>query len=300
MSTASDLVEETLSYLYAGTRESVLRLSGTHDDTTTTLTFQDRVNFDPGTVLSVDLEQILVWAVTENTATVQRGYQNSNPASHANSSVLTVNAKFPKFGVLRAINAELSALSSPANGLFQMRTLEFTYNSAIDGYDLEDTVTDTAIVDPDSIYSVTYDESGPEKRWPEVKTWRLIRNANPSDFPSGYAIVLIGPESGRKVRVTYKSSYGSLANLSDDIQTTTGLSSHADDIPPLGAAFRLASVREVARNFFEHQSETRRADEVPSGSQLRGSAGLIQLRETRIKEERARLARQYPHRRKQY
>lgn len=289
VSTTADLVSECERYLYAGTREQHNRLEGAHDASTTTFTFEFDVTFSAGVTLAVDLEVVYVWSVTSTTAVVERGWAGSTAAAHADAAIVTVNPKFSKFSILEAINSDLADLSSPVNGLFQMKTVELTYNSAIRGYNL------TSVTDLLDVYEVRYDETGPSKTWPRVKSWTLKRLSETDDFASGNALVLHEPgQSGQQLRVLYKAPFASLTALADNVQTVAGLSTYADDIPSLGAAFRLLSVREGARNFFEVQGETRRAEEVPPGAQLRGASGLVGLRQDRVVKEAARLSQQFP------
>ncbi len=290
MSTTQDLINETLSYLLAGTREQMVRLNGDHDDVTTDITFLDEIQFRAPTVLSIGLEDMMVWETNhENrTAVVERGWAGSTAGFHFDQTAVTINAKFAPSSVLRALNSELAALSSPKNGLFQVAETVFTYNPAHRGYNL-DTVTDVG-----QILDIRYNAVGPERDWPRIKKYDLVRDGDLTAFPSGVGLVIDGAEPGRAVRVTFKAPFGQLNVLDDVVSEVAGLSEYADDIPPLGAAARLMTVREGARNFFEHQPGTRRAEEVPPGSQLRGAQGLMQFRAIRIGEESTRLSRQYP------
>ena len=76
--------------------------------------------------------------------------------------------------------------------------------------------------------------------------------------------------------------------------STTGLQASAYDLPPLGAAIRLMSGREIKRNFTETQGDSRRATEVPAGAVQQSSTGLKLLRAQRIVAECARLNSLYP------
>lgn len=294
MSTANDLIQEARRYLYSGTLEAKNRLTAGVVANDVSLTFDfELAGIKEGAQIAIDLELFHVWAVNENsrTATVVGAQLGSTAAAHSAGSVVTVAPKFSDFALLQAINADIADLSSPANGLFQMETVTVTYQSAISGYDL------TGVTELLDVYEVRYDETGPEKEWPRIQSWELRRDSDTTDFPSGLQLLLLeAGQSGRDVRVQYKAPYGSLAALTDDVQTVTGLSTYADDIPPLGAAMRLGIVREVQRNFNDSQGETRRAEEVPPGA-IQGSVrGLMGMREQRIQHEARRLAQQYPRR----
>lgn len=291
---SSDLIARTQSYLFAGARESLNLLSGAHTSTTTTFTFTyDLGEIVVGSYVSVDVEVVYVWAVdtTAKTATVQRGMLGSTAVSHLASAVTTANPKFSDYVTLNAINDEMAAMSSPQNGLYQMLTVAPTYNGAVNGYDL------TAVTSLIDVYAITYDDPGPNKQWPDIP-FRVQRNANTTDFPSGFAVILKAPaQPGATVRIQYKAPFTAFTTTAQDAQTYAGLPATANDLPPLGAALRLASVREVQRNFNEAQGGTRRAEEVPPGAQLTGARGLRDLYVRRLSEERARLLAAYPPRR---
>lgn len=288
MSTCRDLIEETKGHLYAGTREPMNSLAGSHDASTTTFNFNHELNFAAGAVLAVDLELVYVWSVSGLTATVARGWGGSTAATHATGALVAINPRFPDFTIFRALNADLADLSSPLNGLFQMKTVDLTYSAAVAGYDL------TGVTDLLDVYEVRYDESGPAKQWPS-SSWLLKRNSSTTDFASGHALVLTsGVDPGATVRVSYKAPFAPLTGYTDNVQTIAGLSAFADDLPPLGAAMRLSGVREGARNIFEAQGDTRRALEVPAGAQTRVWATFQEIRRGRIEAEAARLAQQYP------
>jgi hypothetical protein len=83
-----------------------------------------------GGVIQIDSELMYVWEVTSGskTATVERGWNGTTATSHANSSVVIVDPKFPRAQILEAINAEIDDLSRPMNGLYQIKSMELNYN----------------------------------------------------------------------------------------------------------------------------------------------------------------------------
>lgn len=298
MTTAATLIAETHRYLLPTARESLNVLSGSHSSSLTTFTFgQDVAAVTAGSTISVDLELIFVWSVNTpaKTAVVQRGMQGSTAATHADGALVTVNPRFSDFAILQALNADLDDLSAPSNGLYQIpAVIEFTYQPQIVGYDL--TAINTNWI---SILTVRYDTPGPWKEWPELRHWQVKRNQDTADFASGSAIMLYDPAyPGRDVRVTYSAPFAHFVNTTDDATTVAGLSATMVDIPPLGAAARLAGVRETQRNQFEAQGDPRRATEVPPNSQLAGATQLMRLRQSRINAEAARLNTNYPTRRR--
>lgn len=295
MTTLSDVIGLCRNdYLLAGTRETRNRLEGAHDASQTTFTFEfDTSAIQPGSKLSVGLEDCYVWSAdpSAKTAFVQRADFGSTASTHADASIVTVNSRFSDAHILRAVNDELHSLSSPENGLFQIRTVEFTYDPAYQGFDL-------ATTDLISIWQVRYLSTDGTKDhvFVEPKLWELRRSMNTTDFASGQALFLRGfVDSGATVRVTYKARYTTLSALTDDV-TTSGLHSEASDLLAIGAAMRVYAGHEPQRNLLDAQGDTRRATEVPAGAAAGAWRNLAGLRAQRISEERTRLSRYYPER----
>jgi hypothetical protein len=289
--TCEDLVNETLRYLYAGARDPQNKIAQAMNASIEVMEFTyDLGPVQPGAVVAVDLELMYVWAIDNlvtKTVTVERGYLGSTAAAHDADAVATINPKFSNFTVFEALNADLDDLSG--NGLFQVESVELTYTPAIEGYDL------TSVTDLLEVLNVKYEDPGPSKRWPEIKAWDLRRDSDTGDFASGLSLVLNeGGSSGRPVRVTYSAPFSRFATLATTI-ASTGLPATAHDVPPLGAALRLQSVREGQRNFNESQPATRRAQEVQAGAQLIGARGLQEMRRQRIRIEARRLQTFWPH-----
>ena len=295
-STSTDLVNDTLRHLHSTHRDPQNTLAAALSDTTGT-TVQAGYALGAiaaGAVISIDLELMYVWEVTNEstkTFTVQRGYLGSTAATHSLNAVITVNPKFPAFDVLNAINDELDDLSG--NGLFKTSTVSLTYSPAVEGYNL------TSVTGLIEVLEVKYDEPGPGKEWPLIRNWKLKRDSNTTDFASGLALVLRdGGHPGNAVRVTYAKTFARFTALGQTISTVTGLPVTANDIPPIGAALRLQSFREPQRNFNESQPAPRRAGEVQTGAQLVGARGLEELRRRRIRIEARRLQKDWPAKRK--
>ena len=111
-----------------------------------------------GVVIEVNAELMYVISITSTTVSVMRGYAGSTPATHAVGDIVRVSPKFPAHRIISSINDDLSDLSAPGQGLFQMKTTSFTYNAGVDGYNLAGLTS----VEIDSIYSVTYADIGRE------------------------------------------------------------------------------------------------------------------------------------------
>ena len=292
MTTTLDLIEATRSHLFTGQTEILNRLASPVDANDESFTLEyDIAAIGPGTVLEIDLELIYVFARNNGAKQVTdciRGYNGTTATTHDADAPVTVKPKFPNSRILQALNDDLKDLSSPVNGLAQIKTVDLTYNAAVMGYDL------TAVTDILQVAEIRYRTPGPDSSWPLIRNYALMRNMATSDFASGSALVVYeGGYPGQAIRVRYKAPFGSLVALDDDVEDETGLPGTAHDLPPLGAAVRLVAGREVKRNFIEAQGEPRRADEVPPTANLQSSRELLRIRQQRIVAEQARMLHQY-------
>lgn len=286
---ASDLVEATRSHLDSGSRPELNRLTTTMNTSVTSVVVDFALgSIVAGSILSIDLELMYVWSSTGSTATVQRAYLGTTAAAHTQGALIYVNPRHSAFTILRAINAELASYSSPRWGLFQMKTVELTYNAATVGYDL------TSVTDLIDVYELRW-KGYTTGEWPLIRSWSLARNMATTEFASGHALLLDeGAGPGRVIRVRYKAPFAELTALSSDVQTVAGLPASANDIPPLGAAARLVAPREAKRAATDSQPESRTAAEVPPGANRQAAGTLLQLRDARLHEEASRLNQRYP------
>lgn len=291
MTTLSGLVAETKRHLLSSQREVKNKLAAAVTDSAETFTLTyDTAQIQVGHYLEIDLEVLYVWAVDQSTKTVTvgRAQQGSVAATHAEGAVVTVNPKFPDFAIVKAINDDLADLS--AQGLYAVRTVSLTAAANAAGYDL------TGASDLLEVLSVTTKWPGADRHWTPVTNYELARNAH-SDFASGYALTVSDDvQVGYPIRVTYKASFTAMTALTDDVEGVAGLPVTMHDLPPMGAAVRLVAPREIRRNFYESQGDSRRAEEVPPGAVGSSMRPLAALRAGRIENEKARLAQQWPDR----
>lgn len=242
-----------------------------------------------GSVIEVDLESMLVVAVSTLTLTVIRGFNGSAKKTHVSGSLVKVNPILLDLDLFVAINHELGALSAPQAGLYQVDTYEFTPSGDV-GYNLPLPLRSQApILD---VFAVRWKE--PRGEWLRAYEWRFDRNANASDFSAGMSLEFKGGvEAGRTHRIWYKAGFSPVESLSDDLESVSGLPDTAVDIVVYGAALRASNPREIARNFHERQGDTRRATEVPVGAQLQSGTVLRAEYRRRLSEERSRLLRDW-------
>lgn len=285
----TDLIEETRRLLFTGQREERNKLAADLSFSATTIPFLYPLgSINRGCKLSIDLEDIYVWGINNQSATpVDRGQWGTIAAAHVASTVqVNVNPKFSNYEIYAAINNIIQDLSTPDNGLYYMVETELTFNSTINGYDFPYA---TAL----DIYEVRYAIPGPSNFWPVSREWELSRNMGP-EFASNTALFLKDAFPNRSVVVKVKLPFTILAaSMTADVATTF-IPDTALNLLSIGAAYRLTLPREVKRNFDEIQGDTRRNTEVPPGANLGAARELGRLYKDGVTGEAARLNKLYP------
>ncbi len=289
MSTVATVINRTQRQLLSGQVEEKNKLSGAINTTATSLaTLYDLNGLRPGTVFEIDSEMFYVWesSVSSKTLTVERGWNGTTAASHANNAIITVSPRFPRAQILEAINDEIADLSSPVNGLYQMKIVDTTYNGTDPMINLPAFGT---VID---LYDVRLRYTNDD--YPLIRKVQLIRDLPTSDFPSSYAIKFNQRSRSGDLRVTYKAPFAPICYEADNLQQVAGIPTSVEDIVALGAQIRLMSPREIRRNFIDTQGDTRRSEEVPAGAIGNSITNLLRLRRDRITAEAMKLAKQYP------
>lgn len=296
MTTVQDWIESTRSLLMSGQQGERNSLAAPYVAGSGTLAFSGSLGgIVPGVRLSVGTDTFYVRSVTPAglTASVFGGQEGTTDANASTGALVWVGPRFTDAEILGALQAELSDLSGPGNGLFAMASLELTYATGIVGYDL------AGVTDLIDVYELRAQASGAALDWPAIpkQFWRLDRSSNAALFPSGLALSIFTPAwGGLKVRVVYRRGFTAPATTATDV-STTGLPTTAYDIPPLGAALRLVAPREIKRNFTEGQGDTRRSAEVGAGAVAGSYRGIAALRAARIQSEAERLMARWPDKR---
>ena len=292
MTTGSDWISQTRSYLMSGYAENRNKLAVAYTAGSGTLTFSYALEgIRAGARLCIGLNTFYVWSVNGQTATVSGGEDSSTDANAPINSLVRVAPRFTDNEIWDQLGNDLGDLSSPSNGLFGINSVDLTYNATINGYDLGP-ISDQIL----SVYEVKYLTPGPQLDNPRITTngFRLNRNAINTQFPSGISLQLFQPAMpGYNVRVVYRSVFTMPSTVYANV-SSTGLLPSAYDLPPLGAAIRLMEGREIKRSFTEGQGDTRRAGEVAPGAILQSARGLQQMRAQRIAAEAAKLDALYP------
>ncbi len=288
MTTAGTLVTRVAQELLGGTVEERNKLASPLTSTGTTVTFLYSVgSIRANSVFEIGSELLYAWTVNTSakTAEVERAYGGTTATAHDTGAPVNVSPRFPRRQILTALNHELIDLSSPMNGLFQMKTVDIAYNGSDRMVDM------TGVTNIFDVYDVRYRYLNDD--YPIVRNVRFLSNMPTADFPSGNVLAFDEGVRSGTVRVLYKAPYTTFTSEASTI-VSSGAPAEIDDLLVLGSQIRMIAGREIKRNFTESQGDTRRPDEVPPGAVVNSVIGLQRLRRDRILAESARLARLYP------
>jgi hypothetical protein len=296
------LIERTFDLLLQAAREERNRLTNPLNLTDTEFAVDFPAgNLQAGTFIAIDNEVMYVWATTTagNGATVQvvRGDKGSSPATHDAQSIVAVNPFFTQFSVRKTLQDEIRSWGPQ---VFQVKETDIALADFIRGYDL-------GILGP-FFYLLNVMES-PDQMTGLISDnlWRRIdysvdRSADVNTFPSGAAIYITDPlgvfDTPRSLHITYAAPIDVDTAFSDSTCiTATGMDYSDIDIAPYGAAWRLASGREVRRMLVEGQGQNSDLSNFPPGYMIKAGADFKEFRDARLKDAVERLRSQYPIRR---
>lgn len=289
MSTAGALINRVSRQLLSGTIEerNKLAVTVTSADTSIVMSY-DLAGLRNGSVFEIDSELMYIWVAesSSKTLTVERGYLGTTAAAHTVGALAILNPRFPQQQLLDALNQDIDDLSSPLNGLFQVKTVNVTYN----GSDRQTNLTSaTSVIDLIDVRLRYMNDD-----FVTIRGARLARDLPTADFASTFAITLDQSVMAGTLRVRYKAPFVRATTTADNLQTVSFVPVSMEDILEYGVMSRMLATREVKRNFIESQGDTRRSEEVPVGAMSSSVSNILRIRRDRIIAEAAKLARQYP------
>lgn len=289
MTTVATVLNRASRQMLAGVVEERNKLAAslTSGDTSVVTTY-DLGGLRTGSVFEIGSELFYVWDsnAASKTLTVERGYAGTTAASHSAGAVVTLSPRFPRAQMLDALNADLDDLSSTANGLFRVVTVDLTYNGSDRQINITSSGTILELLDVRLRYLAD--------DYPVIHSSRLQTGLPTTDFASGNTLVLDEPVMAGTLRVRYKAPFVRATAESSDLTTDCFLPATCDDIVEMGVVLRLMAGREIKRNFIEAQGDTRRPDEVQAGAVANSIVNIQRLRRERVIAEAGRLKAQYP------
>lgn len=286
--TVLDLINDTRRLVYGAGRRPLNLLNGDITDDAVTLTLTHELEGAVrGSFISIDDELFyIVSAVpSSKTLTVVRGHLGTTPVAHDDGAQVEINPRFPKVYIKRYLQQEINSWGTR---LYRVGALNISFSATSRIYDL-------GVTDFISVLDVRLSPYPGRTTRPNAYRWTILRDLDIEDFASTTAIQFLGnyPTTGR-ARIKIAQQFDVSTWEDETIVENLGLSTSMVDIPPIGAAWRLMSAKEVGRTDMTSQPEPRRSEEVPAGHIASVAAQLKKLRDDRIEEERWTLMNRFP------
>lgn len=196
------------------------------------------------------------------------------------NEIVVIRPQFTTWSIVREIQSDIDAMSSPNVGLFE----PFQFEAAVDDVNGTYVVPDL----PDG--RLPFRLLKAEWRIEGTDAWQAFTEAEWQ--PNTNTVRVFFQPDGRRVRFTMAFPFGKITSLGT-ILADIGLSPEVEDIPLLGAASTLALGWEGRRVQPFSQGDSRRAGEVQPGSNTSLARQFKARQQERIADELARLTRLY-------
>lgn len=300
--TVGYLVDRTFDLLLGAQKQELNQLQAAIGAGDTEIAFTHAIqNMTQGTYLAVDNELMYVWSSNSasgsaSSAVVQRGMRGTLPAAHDPGALVEIDPYFTRYQVRATLQDEIRSWGPQ---VYAVKTVDLQGVNFVRGYDLGSIAPWFTVLkvqrSPTTIIATP-----PPLSWPSV-SYRVDHMAPTVNFPSGNALYItdpIPPFDTPSYHVTYAAPFNVDASFNDkDSLANMGIDSSDIDIAPYGAAWRLASSREVRRMLVEAKGTAADLQNFPPGYALKAAEEFKMLRDARLHDAITRLQAQYPIRR---
>lgn len=289
--TLGGLTDEVLDRLhgYAGGQDRVTTLVNPMSATDLALKVDTTASVRVSGLIEVGSELVHVTSTDDSgNGTIPpwgRAQRGTERLVHGAGEKVTVAPRFPRSRVHVTLNDVLAGLHPD---VYEVSQTTLNTSTVVQGYALPARCF--------SVISVATETLGPSGAWLPVRRYRLDRNADKTDYPTGVSLTLGQTPPGRRVKVTYAARLGTFTGDEAENISSVGLAASARDLLVLGAAASLLTGLE-ARRLQDGAVENRtQLESIPPGSASAAARQLMQMFMLRKDEERNRLLREYPRR----
>jgi len=297
--TVENTMQRIRRRLASGQRDEVSTLNGAVDASTTTmtLTYDLPAGLRQGAIVCVGTETMRVMAINSaaKTATVIRGWQDTDPAAHDDGAEVWIN---PRFQPIDIFDAMLAELGSWGPDLYRVLGVQATTADGQDTYELPASIaTCYGLI---AVYR-QWDDVGqylePSTAWPKLP-YRILRGT--TAWTDGAAT------TGVQLRFTERLYAGTVfimaampfdaeLTTADDLVTDGGIQSTMLDVLEMGVIMRLLADDANARGSRMVQDEPRHTAETPWGGGVADMQVNMALYRRRKNEEHMKLLARYPY-----
>ena len=298
MTTVAEQGELIKRRLIATARGRYNFLAEAGSDTDESFVFEDELlGVQAGNLIGIGDEicYVRTVGVPGRTVSVRRGWMGTIPMAYDVATPVEMSPRFPSADIVDTMAEELLAWSPQ---LFVPRSTVIPTSSGVRSYD-SGAGTDELLFGLDLTW--------PQTRWSGTgateshsrPNFRLLRDQDPAAYPSGVAVEFdLDPGPG-EARFVYGTSYPvDLATWAPATDLTAlGVTPDQLDVLRYGVMWRLMSSREIGRADMHSFGESRKAEDVPAGSQLNITRTLLQLHDKCLAGAANALRDRYPYRR---
>ena len=291
MPTLGDLIDEVKSNLqgYTLRQDRITYLNSAITASDTAIVVGNSDNLAKGTI---EIDDELIWIDSFNKANntlnvipgFGRGFQQTNPAPHAQYAQVTLAPTFPRVTVKKAIN---DTINSVYPRLWAVTSVTFTFNATQVAYSLPD--------DAVNVLYASWQTTGSSREWLPINKWRIDTMANVAAFNSNKTInIYENIQPGRTIQVWYTTEPDTLDNPTDDFAEVSGLPETSADVITLGAAYKLLSYIDAGRINLTSAEADFADSKMPSTAGAGASRYVFALYQQRLQEEALKLSDKFP------
>ena len=289
MTTMADLVSDVRRMMYGSMSEKLNIIATDAASGVDEIELQlDVTGISEGMIVSSGLNVWYVKGVSPSDKKVfVIPYIDGSPGSALTvGDIVYIRPRMTEWYAFNSLNDEIRSLSSPTNGLYQLKSWTVDSDPTYQTYDVPAANSDLL-----SLSRVRYRSPGTTDVYFDLPTsaWRWQTGTD-----TNRVRLLRNVPSGTKVQFVYKAPFTPATALTDNVVTTCGLAETMIDIPPLGVAMLLLHTTENRRNQIQTQVDARRTDEVQSGGNTSAATQMRRLYRDRIQDEYARLNAKLP------
>ena len=282
----NDVQLDLSGFTYRQDRVTYLTRAATTSDLT--LYVASTENIGKG-IIEIDDEMILVDSYDRQSNTLiiapfGRGYNSTTAAAHDANAKIIITPTYPRAAIKRAINDTVNAVYPK---VFAVGSTPVSFLASRTTYPVP--------AEAIQILSMAWQSVGPTKEWLPIRQWRWDPIAYASAFPTGRTVSIYDNVlPGRTINIVYAHLPTTMANLSDDFESTTGLPTSMRDVIIYGAAWRLSSYIDPARISITSAAADEFDAKRPYGTGTNVTKGLQALYQQRLDEESLKQKIQYP------
>ncbi|MCP3878137.1 MAG: hypothetical protein GY701_07065 [Sulfitobacter sp.] len=292
MTTVGQMVDRVLNRMGARDRMEYDVLTTTLDtsETGVVLDLDHAGSKKHGAVIEIGTEQMLVLAYVDPTYTVVRGHNGSTKAAHTAGDLVLVEPRFPRSTMIQLLEEEIHSWPDTVG---QVTSTELTFSAM-------SPVVDSGLgtgVDLRRFLGLKTEPHDAYDQWRNLD-FGYIRDANESDFTSGYGIQPPQP-LGFATTVHLHALIGfTLTDISveaTDLTSAVGVSPGLEEALLYGMIMRAMSGKEIPRTDELHAQQNQRNERVPPTHLAQTAEIYSRLRDRAIAAEVRRINAEFPY-----